>query len=74
MLLKAEKIISHGDVLLDKSTDEIYDIARRELACKIVDECISKGLLKVEVVNQIHDDFGSILKVRVSLRAYNPDD
>ena len=74
MLLKAEKIISHGDVLMDKSTDEIYDIVRRELAEKIVDECISRELLKVEVVNQIHDDFGAILKVRVSLRAYNPDD
>ena len=74
MLLKAEKIISHGNVLMDKSTDEIYAIVRRELAEKIVDECISKELLKVEVVNQIHDDFGPILKVRASLRVYNPDD
>lgn len=74
MLLKAEKIISHGDTLLDKSTDEIFSIARRELAGKITDEMISKGLVKIETTSEIHDDFGTILKVRASVRAYNPDD
>ena len=73
MLLKAERIISYDDVLMDKSQDEIYDIVRRDLARRIMDECISKGLLKVEIVNALHHDFGSIQKVRASLRAYNPD-
>lgn len=74
MLIKAERIISHGDVLLDKSEDEIFRIVRNELACKIADDMIEKGLIKTELTNSLHDDFGPIMKIRVSVRAYNPDD
>lgn len=74
MLLKAEKILTHGDVLMDKSTDEIFDIVRRELCEKIVDGIISRNLLKIQIVNELHDDFGALLKVRVTTRVYNPDD
>ena len=74
MLLKAEKILSHGNILLDKSEQKIFQIARRELAEKIVSEMISKGIVKVEIAKEIDDDFGAIVKVRATVRAYNPDD
>lgn len=74
MLLKAEKILSHGDVLIDKSTDEIFNIVRREMCEKFVDAMITKDLVKIQIVNEMHDDFGEILKVRASIRVYNPDD
>ena len=74
MLIKAERIISHGDVLLDKSEDEIFGIVRKELAVKMAEDMIEKGLIKTEMVSQVHDDFGVIAKIRASVRAYNPDD
>lgn len=74
MLAKAERIISEHDVLINKSQEEIFDIVRRELARRIADDCVSKGLIKVEIANERSDDFGMICKVRATLRVYHPDD
>ena len=74
MLLKAEKILSHGDILLNTSEREIFQMARHELAEKIVSDMIDKKLVKIEIAQEIHDDFGAIVKVRAMVRAYNPDD
>lgn len=74
MLLRAEKILSHGDVLLDRSKEEIFQIVRSELAEKIVTKMIDEGLVKIEIINTVHDDFGDLVKVRASARVYNPDD
>ena len=74
MLIEAKRIISHGDVLLDKSEEEIFRIVQYELACKIAEDMIRKGLIKTELTNSLHDDFGLITKIRASVRAYHPDD
>ena len=74
MLIEAERIISHGDVLLDKSEDEIFRIVQYELACKIAEEMVRRGLIKAELTNSLHDDFGQITKIQASIRAYHPDD
>lgn len=75
MLVRAEKILSHDGIFMDKSEEEIFNIVREELAKKIIDECIDKGLMQIEVANEINNcTFGSVVKVRASLRAYNPDD
>ncbi len=74
MLLQAEKILSHDDVLLNKSDQEMLHIVRHDLAEKIVEKMISSDLMKVMVVKEMHDDFGDIIKIRASVRAYNPDD
>lgn len=77
MLIKAEKILTYDNydnILLDKSPEEIFNIVRRELIEKMVDDCIGRGLVKIEVLNELHDDFGKLIKVRASLRIYNPDD
>lgn len=74
MLIKAERIISHGNVLLDKSEDEIFRIVQYDLACKIAEEMVRRGLIKAEITNSLHDDFGSITKIQASVRAYHPDD
>jgi hypothetical protein len=73
-LLQAEKILTHDNTLICASEYEIFNIARRELCEKIIDEMISKGLVKIEVSNKLYDDFGQIVKVRASTRVYNPDD
>ena len=74
MLLRAEKIVSHGtDILANVSEEEMFQIVTNELARKILDDYISKGLIKFEIVNGIHDDFDVITRVRGSLRAYHPD-
>ena len=74
MLLRAEKILSHGNVLLDRSEEEIFQIVRGELAEKIGKKMIDEGLVKIEIINTVHDDFGALVKVRASVRVYNPDD
>ncbi len=74
MLLRAEKILSHGDVLFDSSEEEILQIVRSELAKMIVTKMIDEGLVKIEIINTVHDDFGTLVKVRASARVYNPDD
>lgn len=74
MLLKAEKILTHDDVLINKDTDEIFDMVRRELCEKIIDEMLEKDLIKIQIVDEMHDSFGHIIKVRATTRVYNPDD
>ena len=74
MLLSAEKILTHNDVLIDKNTDEIFSIVRRELCEKIIDGMIEKDLVKIQIVDEMHDSFGHIVKVRATTRVYNPDD
>lgn len=74
MLLKAERILSHGDILLNASESEMFQMVRRELADKIVSDMIDNGIVKVEVAKELHDDFGTIAKIRATVRAYNPDD
>ena len=74
MLLRAEKILSHRDILLDRSEAEIFQIVRSELVEKMVKEMIEEGLVKIEIINTVHNDFGALVTVRASTRVYNPDD
>ena len=74
MLLKAERIISHDNYLLNESDYDIFQLVRHELAEKITSDMIDKGLVKIDIANEMTDDFGAIVKVRAMVRAYNPDD
>ena len=74
MLLKAEKILSHGDILMNSNEAEIFRAVRHELAEKIVEGMIEKGLVKIEIAQELNEDLGALAKVRASVRAYNPDD
>lgn len=73
MLLTAERIISHGDPITNKSEHEMMCILRNEMAEKIVDDMITYGIVKMEVLSEVNDDFGTLMKIRASVRAYNPD-
>ena len=74
MLLKAERIISHDNYLLNASEYDIFQLVRRELAEKITSDMIDKGLVKVDISKETTDDIGTIVKARAMVRAYNPDD
>ena len=74
MLLKAEKILTRDNVLMDMSSADMYKIVRRELAEKMIDQILEKDYMKVEVCDEMSDSFGKILKIRASIRVYNPDD
>lgn len=74
MLLKAERIISHDNYLLNASEYDIFQLVRHELAEKITSDMIDKGLVKIDIANEMTDDLGAIVKVRAMVRAYNPDD
>ena len=75
MLLKAERIVSHGDVLSsDKSEQEVFQMVMHTLVEKIVSDMIDKGLVKFETTREVHEDLGAIAKIRATVRAYNPDD
>lgn len=74
MLLKAEKIISHGDVLFDRNQEEIINIAVHELSEKIITEMFDKKLFKIEMAEKQNEILGTYLSIRMSTRAYNPDD
>ena len=74
MLLKAERIISHDNYLLNESDYDIFQLVRHELAEKITSDMIDNGLVKIDIANEMTDDIGPIVKVRAMVRAYNPDD
>lgn len=74
MLLKAEKILSHDGVMIDKSQAEIIDMVKWELAEDIVRQMLEEGLAKIEVRMDDHPAIGEYVRVRVTVRAYNPDD
>ena len=74
MLLQAEKKLTHGETILDKSEHEIFQIVRNELSEKIVEEMINNGLMKIMIKEDRNDAIGPFVSVRASVRAYNPDD
>lgn len=75
MLLRAEKFISQDDVLMKAlSEQEMKELTVRQLISKIVNECYSKGLMKVEICDGVHDAFGPSIRISTSLDVCNPDD
>ena len=74
MLIKADKILTNGNVLMDKSPEEVFRIVRTELAQEVVNEMFRKGLFKTEMRQVEYDDIGMAVKVSLTVRAYNPDD
>ena len=74
MLLMAEKILTSETMPSWMSVDDTFNMVRYELCEKIVTAMIDKELVKIQMVNEITDDLGPILKVKVSTRVYNPDD
>lgn len=74
MLLKAEKILSQKDMLINASEDDIYRYAKYELAEKLISAMMEKGLIKTTIVYEQDDQKGPIVRVRSTVRAYNPDD
>ena len=74
MLLKVEQVISHRDVLLSSNDQSEIDWVVAEMSRKIADMMLEKGLIRVDVIQEIDDRLGPIVKVRTSTRVYNPDD
>ena len=74
MLLKAEKILSQKDILINASEDDIYRYAKYELAEKIIALMFEKGLIKTSIMYERDFEKGDIVKVVSTIRAYNPDD
>lgn len=74
MLLKAEKILTNGEILMFASESDIYNYARRELSEKILDGILTKDLMKIQIVKEMNEDLGEIIKIRATTRVYNPDD
>ena len=74
MLLKAEKILSQKDTLINASEEDIYRYARYELAEKIVAEMFESGLIKTTILYERDFQKGDIVKVLATVRVYNPDD
>ena len=74
MLLKAEKILSQQDVLINASEDDIYRWAKTELAEKLVSLMIKNGLIKTLIMYEQDIQKGNVVKLVSTVRAYNPDD
>ena len=74
MLLKAEKILTHGDMLINASEDDIYRITKTELAEKIIALMFEKNLLKTEIRYSSEFEGRDTVSIRMTVRAYNPDD
>lgn len=74
MLLKAERILTQENYLLNASEVDVSQILKHELTEKIVSYMIEKGLVKIETVYETNEDSGPIVKIRATTRAYNPDD
>lgn len=73
MLLKAERIISRDDILIDRSNEEIMRLANGELCRDIIGQMQAMDLLKLQVVQMENDDGRPIVKVVMTTRAYHPD-
>lgn len=74
MLLKAEKILSYDNTLSNSSVDEAFKKIKCELSEKLAEMMLNKDLIKIEIANELNDDFGSITKIKATVRAYHPDD
>ena len=74
MLLRAEKILSHDEYLMDTGGSDIHQIVNHELAEKLVIGLMNSGLVKVDISYEEDKVLGQIVKLRASIRAYNPDD
>lgn len=72
MLLKAERILTHDEAFIDEKEMQAY--VRAELANKLTELMVEKGLIKTEIRQEIHPDKGLVVILRMSVRAYNPDD
>lgn len=74
-LIKAEKVMTHDNVLLDCLDDKKTLLIQMELANQLTKQMIDKGLIKFCTVLDSHDDiFGDCVKFKALVRAYNPDD
>ena len=73
MLIKAEKILSRGDMPENQSEQEIFHSIRNELVQELVNEMMRNGLVKTELFHGKIESFGDYTKVIVSARAYHPD-
>lgn len=74
MLLKAEKILSQKDMVINVSEEDIYRISKYELAEKLISAMMEKGLIKTTIVYEQDLEKGPIVRVRSMVRVYNPDD
>ena len=74
MLLRAEKILSQKDILINASEDDIYRYAKNDLAEKLISAMMEKGLIKTVIMYEQDMEKGPIVKVMSSVRVYNPDD
>lgn len=74
MLIKAEKTLTQDEYLIGRSPDEILRMVKGELARQMINEMFENSIIKVEMVHDRHDNLGDVVKVRLTARAYNPDD
>lgn len=74
MLLKAERIITRDDMLIDRSNEEIVRLASGELSREIIKLMQEAKLLKLEMVQGQDNVNGPYVKVLMTVRAYHPDD
>lgn len=74
MLLKAERMITRGDMLIDRSNEEIVRLASGEMSREIIKLMQERKLLKLELFQGQDDVNGHYVKVLMTVRAYHPDD
>lgn len=73
MLLRSEHILSKDNHLACDQEDMIAFI-QTKLAENIIEECVANKLLKYEITHTKDKLLGDVVKIRATLRAYNPDD
>lgn len=73
MLLMAEKNLLHNE-MLNLSPQDVLNRVKYDLAEKIAEAMIGKGLVKFEIKGRVTYSFGEIASVKGSVRVYHPDD
>lgn len=75
MLLIAEKIMYQND-RYGISENELYEIIKKELAEKLVEEMMKENLIKIMIqTDKLNAALGTVeTRIRATVRAYNPDD
>ena len=74
MIVKAEKIISHDNILRTIDKYDLDKIIKKELTWKIVDKMIEEKLIKFLYTNEKYPITGDIVKVIAVADINNPDD
>ena len=74
MLIQTERIITQNEYNYFGDPEKLIEITKRELVQELVNKLNESEKVKVVITNEMSNSFGIIMRIRASIRVYNPDE